>query len=182
MIVATLIPANLAARLSTPSGAGKWQFKTSGDDEIELRLPFTMTRSNGLGIFVFLYEYLDGHWESTSSDFRCTELRGDLSKQDSVRPVLTITGKIWLAPYDMRVSQDIRILLSQMHNDTLFEVFFFARRLTGELNAWERANYVFIDLLRKQFLIFRTLDESQKKTYRESAVRVFTQAVEVVDV
>ena len=182
VIVATLIPANLAARLSTPSGAGKWQFKTSGDDEIELRLPFTMTRSNGLGIFAFLYEYLDGHWESTSADFRCTELRGDLSKQDSVRPVLTITGKIWLAPYDMRVSQDIRILLSQMHNDTLFEVFFFARRLTGELNAWERANYVFIDLLRKQFLIFRTLDESQKKTYRESAVRVFTQAVEVVDV
>lgn len=181
VVVATLIPANFAARLATPSGAGKWQLDTTGEGEIHIRLPFTMTRSNGLGIFAFLYEYLDGHWESTSSDFRCSELSGQLSGLENDHAMLTIKGRIWIAPYDMRVSQDMRIRLSQKANEPLYEVSYFARRLTGELNAWERANYVFLDLLRKQFLIFRTLDESLKKSYRARARRMFTDKPEEID-
>ena len=113
---------------------------------MEFRLPFTMTRANGLGIFAFLYEYLDGHWESTSADFRCVELNANIAGTQNGTEII-IEGRIWLAPYEMRVSQGMRLSLKQKGQESLFEVLYCANQLTGELNSWNQANYIFLDLL-----------------------------------
>jgi hypothetical protein len=182
VVLATLIPASRAAKLSTPSGAGEWKLEPSAAGDTQLRLPFTVTRDNGVGIFAFLHEYLDGHWESTSPDFRCAELltriqprREDAAAGDGDTE-LAITGRIWLAPYDMRVSQDVRIVLSQQGDAPLYQITYSAARLTGELNAWHRANFAFVDRIRQQLLIYRTLRDEQKADYLRRAAAIFQPA------
>ena len=64
--------------------------------------------------------------------------------------------------------------LTPDHTDT-------AEKLTGELSAWHRANFLFVDLLRQQFLMFRTLPDDLKAQYLTRARGVFTPAGESND-
>ncbi len=173
VVVSTLIPASRAARLATPSGAEEWDLPESTNGAADLRLPFTMTRENGVGIFTFLFEYLDSHWESTSPDFRCTELTGAIEPMAPDDSAMIIRARVWLAPYDMRVSQTVELILHEPDADERLGVTYRSQKLTGELNAWNRANFNFIDLLRQQFLIYRTLSEEHKENYVNRAPQVF---------
>jgi hypothetical protein len=176
VIVATLIPARRAARLATPSGSEEWSLPDAPEGAVSITLPFTMTRDNGVGIFAFLYEYMDSHWDSTSDNFRCTELRAAVEERDGGESALTLRSRLWLAPYDMRVSQDMVLELRQIGTTPLFGVTYSSTRRTGELNAWQRANFEFIDLLRQQFLIYRTVAAQHGDRYLEHAQRIFAEA------
>jgi hypothetical protein len=175
VVLATIIPARRAARMATPSGAGKWTLAPLRAGLVHLTLPFSLTRENGVGVLAFLHEYLDGHWESTSPDFRCAELRTDIEGEgDETR--LIIRGRVWLAPYDMRVSQEVAISLREKDGLGLFAVDYHAEKQTGEESAWQGAGYDFIDRLRQQFLIYRTLRDGMKSEYVARAARVFGKA------
>ena len=87
---------------------------------------------------------------------------------------MLLRGRQWLAPYDMRVGQDMELRLAKQEGEALFTIVYACRRFTGELNAWRRSNYQFIDLLRQQFLIFRTLSDARKADYVRRASQIFT--------
>jgi hypothetical protein len=171
-IVSTLLPAARAARLATPSGAEQWALPESRDGHVTLALPFTLTRENGVGVFAFLHEYLSGHGDSTSDDFRCVELAAAIEAAPPDSSALAVAAKTWLAPYDMRVAQQIALRLEPTEA-RLFRVSYRARQISGELGAWNRANFEFVDLLRQQFLIYRTLPEERKREYVRKAGEVF---------
>jgi hypothetical protein len=175
VMVATYLPARRAARLAVHSGAADWQLEAPRADRLEVKLPFTMTRDGGVGIFAFLHEYLAGHAESTSPDFRCADLAGRVEETDGKadETALVLRGQVWLAPYDMAVSQDLALTLADRGEGAVFGVRYLATRKTGQLATWHRANYLFIDLLRQQFLIFRALDEQQKADYVARAPTIF---------
>lgn len=175
VIGATLIPASRAARLATPSGAEKWTLPDSSDGVVRLTLPFTMTRQSGTGVFAFLMEYLDGHRESTSPDFRAENLSGMIETVPGDSTRLVLQADAWLAPYDMRVSQDVWLRLCPESEGRLFRVEYEARQRSGELSSWNKANFVFIDLLRQQFLIYRTLSDEQKKIYVRKAAGIYNK-------
>ena len=48
----------------------------------------------------------------------------------------------------------------------IYEIKFNIERLSGELSTWERVNRGFLDGIRKQFLIWRTLSEESKLKYK----------------
>jgi hypothetical protein len=174
VVVSTLIPAARAARMATPSGAEEWKLPDSKDGRVRITLPFTMTRENGVGIFAFLHEYMDGHWDSTSADFRCAALDTTVEPAGTDNTEMVIASRIWLAPYDMRVSQRSELRLGT-DNGELFRVSYIAQHLSGELGTWANANFTFVDLLRQQFLIYRTLSDDQRQGYVERAETLFGQ-------
>jgi hypothetical protein len=173
VVAATLIPASRAARLATPSGASEWSLEDTGEEHISLTLPFTMTRDNGVGIFAFLHEYMEGHSEPTSADFCCSDLEGKIEERSDGETVVALRCRVWLAPYDMRVGQHLLLELRPAADASLFTVHYRAARFSGELDAWRRANFTFIDLLRQQFLIYRTLPEERKDHYLEKSPSLF---------
>lgn len=172
VIGSTLIPASRAARLATPSGAEEWNLPESADGMAVLDLPFTMTKQSGVGIFAFLHEYLDGHWESTSPDFRCTTL-DTMAVAEEGEQALVLSANTWLAPYDMRVAHDMALRLIPAAGGLLFNVRYESRQTSGELATWNQANFAFIDLLRQQFLIYRTLTDETKNEYVNRARALF---------
>ena len=82
------------------------------------------------------------------------------------RGCLQFSSKVWLAPFDFGIMQRIELVFcSSEENEGFLEIHVTMVRETGEANAWKRANKAFINALRKQLLIWRSLDDDTRDEY-----------------
>ena len=82
-----------------------------------------MTHGNGLGVLQFIHEFLNGHWETNSPNFSIGELENYFS--NNTETTLTIKSKLWLEPYDMRVSQYVKIDFIKEKDERVFKIVYF---------------------------------------------------------
>jgi hypothetical protein len=61
----------------------------------------------------------------------------------------------------------IRALPEAEHN--IFQIQLDIHRLSGEDASWRRVNQRFMNVIRKQFLIWRTIDDGAKAAYGDQA-------------
>jgi len=156
VLLATLLPARKAAALAAPSGMAKWKLPPpSPDGLIRFELPFTLTRGNALGMLAFFRRFLLNHSEPTSADFNCRNVRADIG--DSLPPSLRLAADMWLSPYDLDVAQHFTVDLVPAGDAGVFSVHLLLQRTSGTEEAWLRTNYGFLDLVRRQFLLWRQL-------------------------
>lgn len=164
VLLATLIPARNAAALAAPSGMGKWELPDPGEGGvIDFQLPFTLTRGNAVGMVAFFRRFLLNHVEATSLDFNCRDVRVDTRVVPE--PAMVVRTRMWLAPYDLDVAQDLEMRIVPTEKHGIFAVVIHLRRVSGTEEAWLRTNYRFIDLVRQQFLLWRNLDKSVRADY-----------------
>ena len=76
---------------------------------------------------------------------------------------------LWLAPFDMGVSQFVQIECAPSQTRGTYAVEVFIQRLSGQDTYWQRVNGRFLNHLRKQFLLWNTLDEESKAFHRQAA-------------
>ena len=79
---------------------------------------------------------------------------------------LRIEAKIWLAPFDFGIMQQTALEFCPAANEPGFLVI--KIRLTreaGEANTWRRVNRTFLHAMRKQLLIWRSLDADMQNGY-----------------
>lgn len=170
VLVATLIPARRAAALAAPSGMDKWELPDpSSDGTMSFMLPFTLTRGNALGMAAFFRRFLLNHADSSSQDFIS---RSVVLKQSQDGQGLELCAHMWLAPYDLDVAQDLVLVIHPTGNEGVFGVTISLHRSSGTEDAWVRTNYGFLDLVRRQFLLWRNLETSQRKRYIEEGAKV----------
>ena len=164
VLVATLIPAKRAASLAAPSGMEKWVLPapmTGG--RIDFHLPFTLTRGNAVGMLAFFRQFLLNHSDATSRHFNCRNIAtGIRGKPDDA---LTLTGQLWLAPYDLDVAQKLAMEVLPTENEGVFRVRIGLTRTSGAEESWLRTNYQFMNLVRHQFLLWRNLDPALRRGY-----------------
>ena len=72
---------------------------------------------------------------------------------------------IWLAPFDLGVSQNVKFQAAPEDVHNIYTVTLQIRRLSGEDASWRRVNQRFMNVIRKQFLIWRTIDAEAKENY-----------------
>ncbi|MEO6906932.1 MAG: FtsX-like permease family protein [Abditibacteriaceae bacterium] len=82
--------------------------------------------------------------------------------------VFNLSMRVWLAPFDMGVSQDTVIILMPSEEEGLFELQIRLVRQSGEIAAWKRTNRGFISDLRKQLLLWRTIKPKDQMEYVRS--------------
>lgn len=166
VMFATLLPARRAAALAAPSGMEKWKLPPpAGDGRIVFVLPFTLTRGNAVGMVAFFRRFLLNHAEATSTDFNCRDIR--VTRRDTDDAEIGLAGRMWLAPYDLDVAQDLELGIRPTENAGVFAVAIRLNRTSGTEDAWLRTNHGFLDLVRLQFLLWRNLDEALRKRYIE---------------
>ena len=73
--------------------------------------------------------------------------------------------RVWLAPFDMGVSQEVDILLMPSEERGLYELQLKLVRQSGEIAAWKRVNRGFMSDLRKQLLLWRTIKPAGQQEY-----------------
>ena len=79
----------------------------------------------------------------------------------------TIDTSVWLSPYDLGVSQTVRFEAVPTGEHGIFMMSLIITRLSGDAASWRRVNQNFMNGLRKQFLIWRTVAPEDKGRYTE---------------
>lgn len=174
VLLATLIPAAKAAALAAPSGLTHWELpEPESNGVIDFSLPFTLTRGNAVGMLAFLRRLMLNHTESTSEDFNCRDIEHRLITTGE--DALALNARMWLTPYDLDVAQDILIKIFPTENEGVFGVQIRLHRTSGTEDAWARTNYGFMDIVRRQFLIWRNMQEEQRAEYIQEGARIFQE-------
>lgn len=86
---------------------------------------------------------------------------------------LNLDMDVWLAPFDFGIMQRVEIQFKPSVKDPGFlEINANIHRKAGEANAWKRINKAFLHDLRKQLLVWRSLDASIKNHYAKRIASV----------
>ena len=172
VIGSTLYPALKASRMAVPDIERKWKLPEPEGDEWHFNLPFTVLSEESLGLNVFMRDYFDAHADESASDFYTDQVTfsqtsdaGDGEEEGSY----SISMMVWLAPYDLGVSQSIRFVTSPVggEEEELYNITLDVHRESGEIASWKRVNRRFLNLVRKQLLIWRTFSADVRGEFHE---------------
>ncbi|MBV9851636.1 MAG: M28 family peptidase [Armatimonadetes bacterium] len=164
VLLSTIFPARKASQVATPSVDRTWKVPDPDGDVWHISLPFAVTGAQAQGINGFLAEWFRSYEEQSVGDFLTQGIRtGTRVMENGVGFVLT--GRVWLAPFDLGVSQDMVLETVPTDLQDVYEVHLTLTRLSGDVSNWKRVNRRFLNVVRKQFLIWRTLSAEQRERY-----------------
>jgi hypothetical protein len=172
VLLSALYPAHQAGKICTPGIERRWKPPRPNSDELHLRLPFTLIRFDALGMGAFLSEFWASHQEqSIGAGFYVESLQ---AKKEDARVVLTLTA--WLAPFDQGVTQEVTLVMAP-GEDRYYVIDVTLKRTAGDFETWSRVMRTFLDDLRKQFLIWRTLSQDDRAFYVQELEKWVGKAV-----
>ena len=165
VVIAALYPAFLSGRLVTPSLERSWRIPTKPFGELwNIPLPFlTSSRTETKGVMAYLSEFLREHSIPDAPDFMASNIQIEECTLEN-KPALKIRSDVRLAPYNVGVTQEVEVI-SLGKEPSRWEFIIQIRKTSGPTRDWIRLNRTFIDLIRKQLLLWRTLPDQEKKRY-----------------
>ncbi len=176
VLLSTLYPAIKASRMAVPDIERKWKLPEPEGDVWHFNLPFTVLEEEALGLNVFMRDYFEAHADESASDFYTDQVAFSEAAEDSYQ----IGMMVWLAPYDLGVSQSIQFVTSPVggEEEDLYKITLDVNRESGEIASWKRVNRRFLNLLRKQLLIWRTFSVDVRAEFHERGRTESTEASE----
>jgi len=172
VILSSIYPSRVAASIAIPDVEKSWELAEAKGDILNIELPFLIKTSEMLSVTGYLYQFLKTHQEISLGIFSVDNLKlssghkHTVSSKLSDKDDLKIRFTAWLAPFDLGVMQDISIVVHPSQNyEGYQEIHMNITRKSGEQNTWWRINKRFVNLMRKQLLIWRSMDRNEKEAY-----------------
>ncbi len=177
VLLSTLYPAIKASRMAVPDIERKWKLPEPDGDIWHFNLPFTVLAEEALGLNVFMRDYFDAHADESASDFYTDNVAFRAKEEEDS---YQIGMMVWLAPYDLGVSQSIQFVTSPVggEEEDLYKITLEVNRESGEIASWKRVNRRFLNLLRKQLLIWRTFSVDIRAEFHERGRTENTETAE----
>jgi hypothetical protein len=166
----TIYPAVKASRMAVPDIERKWKLPEPDGDEWHFDLPFTVLTEEALGLNIFMRDYFEAHADESASDFYTDQVNSQHQKGSTGVEEYNIGMMVWLAPYDLGVSQRIELITTpsdETEEEDLYQIYLRVYRESGEIASWKRVNRRFLNLLRKQFLLWRTFNVAVRNEFHE---------------
>ena len=171
VFLSTLYPAKKAADMSVPDVTRRWEFPEPEGDDWKFEFPFTVSGAEVLGLFAYLARVFESYGESSIGEFLTEDV--ELSAERSSEGDIYILGsRIWLAPYDLGISQEVELSAVPTGWHGVYRILLHIRRLSGDLASWKRINRRFLNVLRKRFLVWRTVPQDVKERYSKEGEEV----------
>lgn len=168
VLLSTIFPARKAAQIAAPARNDDiFQSEPEGD-VWKLPLPFSIGEAEAGPLIRFLSEWLRSYEEYTIGDFVTSgttfeEIPGE-------RPAYAVEATAWLAPYDLGVSQKLRLTAAPADVTGISNLELTLTRLAGDPENWPVVNQRFLGNLRRQFLTWRTLKKDDRARYEHPPV------------
>ncbi len=164
VLLSALYPAKKAGEVATPALERTWRTPEPVGDRWEIPLPFMVTGDQAQGLNSFLGEWFSAYEEYSVGDF-VTQGVSTTEGRSERGSVYSIHLTCWLAPFDLGVSQQVEVQTTPTEMEDVFEIRLILHRLSGDISNWRRVNRRFLNTLRKQFLIWRTLRTEERERY-----------------
>lgn len=168
VLLSTIFPARKASQVATPSLDSTWKVPEPDGDTWTIMLPFAVTGSQVRGINAFLTEWFKSYEEQSVGDFLTQGVTASTFETD-LGAAYSLSGRVWLAPFDLGVSEDFTLNTKPTELEGVFEVELVIVRVSGDVSNWKRINRRFLNVTRKQFLIWRTLTAEERERYLDEA-------------
>ena len=188
VLISVIYPSRVAARIAIPDVNRSFTLPKPVDDTISVMLPFYMKHDEHESVGGFLYTFFSAHQDISHGKFstgpveliytcaNVEEIRNAIKMHDNPSNFhcVHLRTKVWLAPFDFGIMQrlDIQFCPAQDNYDYL-EIKITMHRESGEDGQWGRINRRFVHELRKQLLIWRSMEpathEQLATTYKELA-------------
>ena len=177
VLLSTMYPAIKASRMAVPDIERKWKLPEPEGDVWHFNLPFTVLEEEALGLNVFMRDYFEAHADESASDFYTDQVAFSTVESEG-EDAYQISMMVWLAPYDLGVSQSIQFITSPVggEEEDLYKITLDVHRESGEIASWKRVNRRFLNLLRKQLLIWRTFSVDIRAEFHERGRTEGTEA------
>jgi len=162
VMLSALYPAQQAGKICTPGIERRWAPPRPSSDTLRMALPFTLGRNDALGMGSFLAEFWASHQEqSIGAGFYIESLQ--VRRENNH---VFVDARAWLAPFDQGVMQDVTLEMTP-GDDGYYTIEVTLNRTAGDFETWSRVMRTFLDDLRKQFLVWRTLSREDRREYAE---------------
>ncbi|HNT34060.1 MAG TPA: ABC transporter permease, partial [bacterium] len=179
VFLSSLYPARLASSMAVPDVTRKWKFPDPVGDLWHFDFPFTVRGSDALAMCVYLAQYFRAYTESSLGSFFARDV--GLTGTENDEPHYTIEMMIWLAPYDLGVSQRVRLEAFSTGEYGIYKIVITITRESGQVTTWRRMNRGFLNTLRKRCLVWRTITPAQRDKYREEGIRLVGSSAGVAE-
>jgi hypothetical protein len=183
VLLSVIYPSRVAASIAIPDVNRSWKLPETIDDAITVTLPFLMHQHEHGSICGFLYAYFKGHQDvshgifstgDVTLDRRCDFVPGE-GPANRAPDCVHLQSQVWLAPFDFGIRQMVNLsFCPAREGDDFLEISVTMTRESGELTLWRRINTSFLHELRKQLLIWRSLDHDGHHEY----ARILQKALE----
>jgi cell division protein FtsX len=184
VLVSAIYPSRVAAEIAIPDVNRSWTLPPAAGNTLDITLPFLMKYTETRSIVGFLYEYFKNHQEVSHGLFSIGEIHfSEVCPTPHGMTLITsncqegkcckntcivLHAHIWLAPFDFGIMQDSEIRFCQSAEELGFlEIRIRLTRKSGESNTWRRINKSFLHDVRKQLLIWRSLDARSQREFEE---------------
>lgn len=164
VLLSTIYPARKASEVATPAIDRTWKLPEPVGDTWTITLPFAITGNQAQGVNGFLAEWFHSYEEQSIGDFLTQDIQATTVRFEHGEGY-RLTGRIWLAPFDLGVSQYIALDTAPTDLEDVYTVSMTIERLSGDVSNWKRVNRRFMNVVRRQFLIWRTLSAEQRDRY-----------------
>lgn len=169
VLLSTLWPARKAAQIAVPDIERRWRLPEPEGDRMAIRLPFTVTGRDAPASNAFLLEFFEAYMGYAGGEFLAEDVRLEpVAREHGTGYILR--ARVWLAPYDLGVSQSVEMRSEPTGEHRIFELHLALHRESGDVSSWKKTNWLFLNLLRKQFLIWRTIPAEHKEVYARRAL------------
>ncbi len=172
----SLYPARMAANMAVPDVTRQWQFPDPEGDHWKFDFPFTVGGAEVPSMYVYLKVVFDAYGEGSVGDFVARDIELKVSNEGS-EPVCEIAMTAWLAPYDLGISQQVQLQAVPTGEHNIYKIETLLIRRSGDVASWQRMNRNFLNVLRKRFLVWRTLPAGIRQEYQQRAHRDYVGAV-----
>jgi len=162
VLVSAIYPAVRASKSANPGLARAWKMPPADGDRLALTFPFTVSAYDITGVVSFLAEHFRRHDDAGLGSFAAS----NVSVGETAAGHLELSSDLALAPFDLGVTQHLRLTAVPSEIEGVDEVAIEVRRNSGAQGDWYRANRVFLRDLRRQFLLWRTLSAEMIEEYR----------------
>jgi hypothetical protein len=184
VLLSVIYPSKVAAEIAIPDVNRSWTLPAARGNALEMTFPFLMTFKEHASVGGFLYDYFEGHFDVSHGRFSTSRIdlafacetppsvasdTGTCPQADCELPAcLNLQCEVWLAPFDFGIMQRAELRFTPAREEPDFvEIHVRLTRESGESNAWRRINKGFLYDLRRQLLIWRSLDEPAKVHYEQ---------------
>lgn len=197
VLLSVIYPSKVAGEIAIPDVNRSWSLPEPVDGVIHTMLPFLMRIREQECAGGFLYDYYDSHQDIShglfSTDnveysFECPwnepgakpHPKVSYPEFSDLQACMKLSATVWLAPFDFGIKQKVTLyFIPAMSNPGFMEIRVELERLAGEAGMWKRLNKGFLNDLRKQLLIWRSLDEAARYSYEQSIVKSYPERGDV---
>ena len=174
VLVSSIYPARVASQMAVPDVVRRWQLPEPEDDVWRFPFPFTVNVNAVESLCGYLHNYFSSYGHESVGQMYTERTRIVIDETAGARQY-AVQLLLWLAPFDMGVSQYIQFTTAPTDNPGILEIQLYIERVSGPVAFWQRLNLGFMLELRKQFLVWQTLEaeiqEEHTQHCREIAQR-----------